>query len=236
MILNSRGQLVWFRRVYHSAVFNLEVQHYQGSSVLTWWHGNVYDGHGVNGQDVIMGQAYRISTSSPPATATPPTCTSSRSLPQGTALIDAYVPVHMNLTSYGGPKNGTVLDCVIQEIDIKTNRVLWEWHSLAHIPLSDSYAHPTNPSAWDYFHLNSIQQQPHNNLLISGRQHVGRVPDRREQGDVIWTVGGKHSSFKMGTGTNFEWQHDARLIGTTLSLFNDGALPGRSPSLRPSRS
>ena len=33
----------------------------------------------------------------------------------------------------------------------------------------------------------------------------------RHTGTVIWTLGGKHSSFHMGPGTNFEWQHDAHL-------------------------
>ena len=60
MIINAKGQLVWFRRVTNSATFNLEVQHYNGQPVLTWWHGNVFEGHGINGQDVIMNRSYQI--------------------------------------------------------------------------------------------------------------------------------------------------------------------------------
>ena len=225
MIIDSRGQLVWFRRVTQSAVFNLAVQQYQGSPVLTWWHGNVYDGHGVNGQDVIMGRSYRtmhIVTAGHGYTAD---LHEFQIAPDGTALIDAFVPVHMNLTSYGGPKNGTVYDCVIQRIDIRTNQVLWEWHALGHIPLSDSYAHPTSSQPWDYLHLNSIQQQPNNNLLISARNTWAVYLVGEGRGTIIWSAGGKHSSFKMGTGANFEWQHDARLTGQILSVFDDGALP-----------
>jgi hypothetical protein len=145
--------------------------------------------------------------------------------PQGTALIDAFVAHRMDLSSYGGPKNGSVYDCVIQEIDIKTNRVLWEWHSLGHIPLSDSYTRPTTSQPWDYLHLNSIQQQPNQNLLISARNTWATYLIGERRGGIIWRLGGRHSSFSMGTGTNFEWQHDARMIGQTLSVFDDGALP-----------
>src|SRR4029077_3777146 len=48
MIINGRGQLVWFRSVTRSATFTLQVQRYQGQPVLTWWHGNVFAGHGIN--------------------------------------------------------------------------------------------------------------------------------------------------------------------------------------------
>ena len=225
MIVDSAGHLVWFRRVQHSATFNLEVQHYQGHPVLTWWHGNVYNGHGVNGQDLMIGQSYRtihIVTAGHGYTSD---LHEFQITPQGTALIDAFVPVRMNLSSYGGPKNGTVYDCVIQEIDIQTNHVLWEWHSLGHIPLSASYAHPTGSQPWDYLHLNSIDVQPNQNLLISGRNTWAAYLVGERKGTVIWSLGGKSSTFKMGTGTNFEWQHDARMIGQTLSVFDDAALP-----------
>lgn len=225
MILDSRGHLVWFRRAQHSATFNLEVQHYQGRPVLTWWHGNVVNGHGTNGQGVIMGQSYRTMHLVTAGHGYTSDLHEFQITSQGTALIDAYVPVRINLASYGGPRNGTVYDCVIQEIDIKTNHVLWEWHSLGHIPLSASYTHPTTSIPWDYLHLNSIDVQPNQNLLISARNTWATYLIGERKGSVIWSLGGKNSTFKMGTGTNFEWQHDARMIGQVLSVFDDGALP-----------
>lgn len=225
MIVDSRGHLVWFRRAEHSATFDLEVQHYQGHPVLTWWHGNVFNGHGVNGQDMIMGQSYRTMHIVTAGHGYTSDLHEFKITPQGTALIDAFVPVRMNLSSYGGPKNGTVYDGVIQEIDIRTNHVLWEWHSLGHIPLSASYAHPTSSQPWDYLHLNSIDVQPNQNLLISGRNTWATYLIGQRKGSVIWSLGGKNTTFKMGTGTNFEWQHDARMIGQTLSLFDDAGLP-----------
>src|SRR5437764_798256 len=55
----SPGKLVGVRRPRPSARFSLGVQRYLGLPVLTWWHGNVVNGHGANGEDVIMGRSYR---------------------------------------------------------------------------------------------------------------------------------------------------------------------------------
>jgi hypothetical protein len=49
-------------------------------------------------------------------------------------------------------------------------------------------------------------------------------------GKIIWQLGGKHSSFKMGSGTRFEWQHDATLHSNgLLTLFDDAGGPGPQP-------
>jgi hypothetical protein len=146
--------------------------------------------------------------------------------PRGTALIDAYSIVTDDMSSIGGPSNGAVIDCVIQELDVRTGQLLWEWHSLGHVPLTATY--DVGRKGWppyEYFHLNSIQELPNGNLLISARDTWSVYEIDKQTGKVIWTLGGRYSSFKMGAGTNFEWQHDARLSGDTLSLFDDGALP-----------
>ncbi len=42
-------------------------------------------------------------------------------------------------------------------------------------------------------------------------------------GRIVWTLGGRHSSFKFGPGAQFEWQHDANVYpGTSLvTVFDD---------------
>ncbi|MFL5821880.1 MAG: arylsulfotransferase family protein [Solirubrobacteraceae bacterium] len=225
LILDSRGRLVWFRPLRYSA-FNLEVQKYRGRRVLTWWQGRVVNGHGAGGKNLILDRSYRQVAELHGGYGYSSDLHEFQITPQGTALIDAYVPVRTNLSSVGGPRNGTVLDCVIQELDIRTGRVLWEWHALGHVPLTASYRAPSGGhGAYDYFHLNSIQQQPGRRLLISARNTWSVYLIGERTGKVIWTLGGKRSSFRMGSGTNFEWQHDARLHGHTLSVFNDAGLP-----------
>ena len=71
--------------------------------------------------------------------------------PQGDAYIFAPSPAH--LPGVGKP----TVDSVVQEIDIKTGLVLFEWHALDHIPLSASYFTPRSPGhIFDPYHANSI--------------------------------------------------------------------------------
>ena len=65
---------------------------------------------------------------------------------EGTAFIATLTAAQANLTSIGGPPNGSVYDWIIQEIDIATGKVIWEWHPLGHVPVSDSYL-PYAPGA-----------------------------------------------------------------------------------------
>ena len=231
MILDGHGGLVWFRPVSPGEALNLQVQHYRGQPVLTWWQGPLSFTHGTIyglGEDVIANSAYQTLAVLHGANGYTPDLHEFQITPQGTALLDEYVPVHENLTRLGGPSDGTVLDCVIQELDIRTGQVLWEWHSLGHVPLRRSYWQaPTNSNVWwDYFHMNSIEQLPDGNLLISSRNTWAIYEISRQTGRVIWTLGGKHSSFSIGPGANFEWQHDARMHpGQILSLFDDASSP-----------
>jgi Arylsulfotransferase (ASST) len=225
MVLDGRGQLVWFHPLTgHPAKYfaaNFQVQHYEGHPVLTWWQG-------VNmgaGEDVIIDTSYRTIATVRAGAGYQADLHEFQITPEGTALLDAVGVKRADLTSVDGPANGAVLDDVIQEVDIKTGRVLWQWHALGHIPLNASYEPYASDELWyDFFHLNSIQQLPDGNLLISARNTWAVYEISRKTGKVIWSLGGKHSSFKLGPRVRFEWQHDARLHpGGLLSLFNDAA-------------
>lgn len=220
MIIDGRGRLVWFEPI-HFVASDFQVERYQGHPVLTFWQGL---GTGLSGQgkDIIMNSSYQ----------TVATITAKNGLnadnhefqitPQGTALIEAVNPVRANLSAYGGPSSGTVFDYVLQEIDIKTGKLLWQWNAMSHIPLSASYVRPQG-SHFDYLHMNSIQQLPNHNLLISARNTWGIYEINKQSGKIIWSLGGKSSSFSQGSGANFSWQHDAHLTGNTLTLFDDAS-------------
>jgi Arylsulfotransferase (ASST) len=220
MILDPRGRLVWFRPV-HGYATNLEVQRYHGDPALTWWQ----RGESVQGEDVIFGRSYRRIAVVRAGYGYVADIHEFQLTPRGTALIDAYDPVRADLSSINGPSQGPLMDCVIQEVDVKTGRVLWEWHALGHVPLRDAYMGTPRPGVtYDFFHLNSVQGLPNGNLLVSARDTWGVYEIDKQTGKVIWTLGGRHSDFKMGTGTNFEWQHDARLHpGGIMSVFDDAS-------------
>jgi hypothetical protein len=49
----------------------------------------------------------------------------------------------------------------------------------------------------------------------------------------MWTLGGKHSSFRMGPHAQFYWQHHATLrSGGRLTVFDDGSSPREEPQSR----
>jgi hypothetical protein len=224
MILDAQGRVLWFRPV-HGYATNLEVQRYHGDPALTWWQ----RGRTVEGQDMIVGRSYRTIAVVRAGYGYVADIHEFQLTPRGTALVDAYVPVKANLSSVGGPSNGPLLDCVIQEVDVKTGRVLWEWHALGHVPLSGSHLGPPKSSIpYDFFHLNSIQRLPGGNLLVSSRVTWSVYDIDRRTGKVIWTLGGRYSNFKMGAGANFEWQHDARLSSSNLLTVFDDASDGNS--------
>jgi hypothetical protein len=226
MILSPQGQLIWFSPAPRQHYANdLELQRYEDQSVLTYWQGD--SGSLRTGEDVILNHHYQTvavvhagsgyATDSHEFTITP----------RGTALISAYKVIPANLTSVGGPRHGQLIDSAIQEINIATGGVVWQWRASRHVPVSDSYAVKRGNGPYDFFHLNSIQQLPNGNLLVSARHTWTVYEINKHTGAIVWQLGGKHSSFKFGPGAQFEWQHDARMQPDgTITLFDNGAGPG----------
>lgn len=215
-ILDSSGHLVWFRPSNGTEAYNLEVQKYRGYPALTWYQG---------GAEYIMGRSYRIQHIIHTANGCVPDVHEFQITRQNTILLDCLDYVSANLTAEGGSSNGKVEDNIIQEVDPATGHLIWSWHSLSHIPISDTYNRAPSSGPFSYFHLNSIQQLANGNLMISARNTWALYEISRSTGNVIWELGGKHSNFSMGQGTRFEWQHDAHLYTNTLTLFDDAALP-----------
>jgi hypothetical protein len=120
------------------------------------------------------------------------------------------------------------MDSIVQEVDVRSGRVLFEWHSLGHVGFGESpWKVPrTADEPYDYFHVNSIQEQPDGNLLISARNTNAVYMIDRRTGRVLWRLGGKRSDFRLGPGTGFNGQHDAlRLRDGRIAIFDNGFPP-----------
>jgi Arylsulfotransferase (ASST) len=123
-----------------------------------------------------------------------------------------------------GPIEGTVIEAVIQEIDIASGRLLFEWHSLPSINPSESYLPaPSAGSGYDYLHANSVDLDVDGNLLLSARHTWGLYKIDRGTGALIWRLNGRESDFTLGDGAAVAWQHDARWQPGGVSIFDDGA-------------
>jgi hypothetical protein len=224
-IVDDQGQLVWYSK-YRSAR-DFRVQRYRGRPVLTWWEGRVVLGHGV-GEYVIFDDSYREIARIQAGDGYRGDLHEFLITPDDTALLTAYNPVSADLSALGGPKYGAVWEGIAQEVDIETGEVLFEWHSLEHVGIEESYvAPPRDPDfLYDYFHINSIDIDQDGNLIFSARNTWSVYKIERTTGEVMWRLGGKNSDFQMGEGTRTAFQHDARRHeGGTITIFDNGAHP-----------
>ncbi len=235
MIFDNAGNLVWFRPLPPGQdAADFRIQAFRGRNDLTWWQGRTITlGYGL-GVDVIANSSYQTVAVVRAGNGLAADEHEFTVTPQGSAYVLAYSPVQTNLSSAGGPAGGLALDCVIQQIDIRTGLVMWEWHSLGHVDVSESYSKlpgvPTN--AYDYFHINSLTSDRHGNLLISARNTWALYDINGRTGAVMWRLGGKKSTFALGPGVPFAYQHNALwLANGEISLFDDeGAPPVKPPS------
>jgi Arylsulfotransferase (ASST) len=241
LIIDNAGHPVWFRPTKEGlTTIDLRVQRYRGRPVLTWYEGKVLGGYG--GEFVIADDTYRVIARVRAGNgyrADLHECLLTR---RGTALITIYNQLTTDLTSIGGPVNGELVEGVVQELELPSGRVLFEWHSLDHVAPTESYATAVTAAGnVDYFHLNSIGVDYDGHLLVSARNTSAVYKISRTTGQLIWRLGGKVSDFEMGPGTTFSWQHDARRHpDRTLTLFDNAAFaPGPNgadkPSSRPIR-
>jgi Arylsulfotransferase (ASST) len=229
-ILDSSGSLVWFDPLTgNQSASDLKVQTYHGAPVLTWWQGYVAAGIGV-GQDMIYNSNYQPVAVVHAGNGLSVDLHDFQLTPRGTALITSSFPVYWNASSVHGPKRQIVLDSVVQEIDIPTGLVLFQWDSLDHIPLTDTYEGMPKSAKYpfDYFHVNSVQLDDDGNLLISGRNTWAAYKIDHHSGSVLWHLGGRHSSFKLAPGTYWAFQHDVRARAANdmfVTLFDNSAGP-----------
>ncbi len=101
--------------------------------------------------------------------------------PQNTGLLTVYTAIRCNLSSVGGPSDGALADTLMQEIDLRTGLVMYEWHSVDHIPLKDSYVSALPGDAatpFDFFHINSIDVMHDGSFLVSARNTWAAYDDR----------------------------------------------------------
>jgi Arylsulfotransferase (ASST) len=237
MILDPAGGLVWFKPLprYTSAT-NFHVQEYLGRPVLTWWQGDI-SVHGFGtGEDVIADSAYEEIGHVRAGNGHLADLHEFQLTPQGTALITSYFPVLCNLSSVGGSSYAGLTDGVFQEIDVRTGLVMYEWTSLDHVPLRDSYSSPRRSSTatpYDFFHINSLSFDRDGSLLISARNTWTVYDLDPATGLVRWRLGGKRPSFAGTPETRTAWQHDPQeQADGSISLFDNGSSPTVHPQSR----
>jgi hypothetical protein len=145
-------------------------------------------------------------------------------------------PVDMGQVVAGGRPDAVINGDVVQEIDANKH-VVFEWHSLDQIPITDSFYDLTQKNI-DYAHINSVALDPlDSSLLVSLRTTSEIVKIDRTTGEIVWRLGGKGNQFKF-MGEHEEsapyytvGQHDVcRLANGNLLFFDNGNISGGGPN------
>lgn len=239
MIVDRRGRPIWFlpREGHDLVPADFKVQTYQGKPVLTWWQGRVLEGYG-QGVGVIYDSSYRLVAEVRMGNGKEVDLHEFLITEQDTALLIGYHPSQADLSSIGGARDGWVHTGIVQEVDIASGEVLFEWNSLDHITVDETYHDlgetGTQQAPFDYIHLNSIEPTADgSSLILSARNTWAVYRISRRTGEVEWRLNGRKSDFEVEDLARFSWQHDARLhSGHRMALFDNSSSPPQGPHSR----
>ena len=266
LIMDNAGNPVWFLPVSSTnkkQVTDFRVQTYRGQSVLTWWQGTIAgtvpsdlpNGTPLPGaRFYIYNDHYQKIMTIKARNGFTADVHEFLITPQGNALFSATKVVKADLTPYGGVKHGSFVDFEVQEINLRTGKLIFAWNMDKRVPLSASIvpAPKTANQVWDAYHLNSIDEGQNGALLLSARDAwaVFEISDPaiKGGGKVLWQLGGKpETQWPQFNITNditgpydsaFQWQHDAEFQPVAgnpppgqvpISLFDDACCESPYP-------
>jgi hypothetical protein len=120
-----------------------------------------------------------------------------------------------------------ILDYVVQEVDVATGKVRFQWRAVGNIGLRDSYDERPRRGAWDYFHGNSVDPPTAEDgtVIVSARNTSAIYGIDRRTGRTAWILGGKRDQFGLSKRPSWVFctQHDVhRLPGGDLMIFDNG--------------
>ncbi len=151
MIISQTGRLVGFVPLTATPspaqrAFNVRVQTYQGKPVMTYFVGAVVSAHG-QGHYEIYDENYRQVAQVYAGNGYQGDLHEFLLTDQGTALLTAYGEA-TGRYPHGG-RRGKYFYGVVQEVDVATGKVLFQWRSDHYVGLEESYypppANPANP-------------------------------------------------------------------------------------------
>ncbi len=224
LILDNNLQPVWFKPVPTADVASdLAMQTYHGQPVLSWWQGVITDtGATTSGEYVVVNKHYQTVATLQGANGWILTL-HSMVITGDDAWVTANKDIPMDLGKYGGVRDGALTDSAVQEYNLKTGKLVRNWDALDHISLRDTHAlAPGNSFPWDAYHVNSISLNGDGTMIVSMRNTWAIYDIDMASGKILWTLGGRNSTFNSTPNADFQWQHDVTMLkGDKVSLFDD---------------
>jgi hypothetical protein len=234
MILDMAGNLVWSAPGHYGEdSANTKIQRYEGHDYLTFWAGEKLQESGLGSYYMLDSSYNVVFTVSAVGEGLEGDLHEFKITEDGSALITVYERTSANLngTNIETSADQTIVDGILQEIDIATGELLFEWRASSHLSnpaLQESSGGLVADGSFDYFHMNSIDKDSKGNYLISLRHNHVLVYVDGSTGEILWSLGKDAGDFKdlsEGEATGFQWQHDARWISEEdgiISVFDNG--------------
>jgi hypothetical protein len=160
-------------------------------------------------------------------------------LSNGNRVIIATHTTVMDLSSnvfdgQAGSASTIIASNDILEFDPAGN-IVFQWDGVDHVDPSEyvdgigNY----NPQHFDYMHANAIDIDFDGHYLISLRHTSSVLKINRNDGSVIWRLGGNASDFSFPNDAGFSGNHAVRSLGDNrYSLFDNGNLSGNPKESR----
>jgi len=232
VILDPDGYIVWFQDINPSNVNAISGFGYNPDNQVFQM---VVAYSGQNKWYYLLDQGLNIVDSIQPINGAGPDSHDFLITSSGNRFVTTYRNETMDLSAFTidgqqGDANTNVLCNGYQEFD-SNNNLIAEWNSCDHIHPSEFYGHNYNVNNFDYFHINSVDEDDDGHILISARHTSTIVKVDRNTGDVIWRLGGLNSDFTFVNDleNGISSQHDARSLGNGIISIHDNG-NGHSPA------
>jgi hypothetical protein len=232
MLVDRLGRLVWFKPATQGQKpFDLKVQTYQGKPVLTWWEGVLVADFG-SGKAQVADTTFNTIKTVSGANGLPMDLHEFTITSSGAGLATAYHETTTDLTAVKGAKQGRIINCYAQVLDLATGKATFDWNALEHVAVQESYkpVPASGKNLYDYVHVNSLQMLPDGSILISARNTWTVYKVNGTTGEIIWRMGGKKSDFQIEAAARFAWQHHATMLSSTEMTVFDNSTTKQAPS------
>ncbi|KAK4889743.1 hypothetical protein LTR27_011455 [Elasticomyces elasticus] len=242
-IYDKFGNLVWdgFGVVGPANSHDFKVCQYQGVPHLCLTQSNQQRGYAV-GHALVINSNYRIVAQIQTGRDARPSDQHEFQLIDGqspSSILTSYRTVPFDLSAFNVTTGqGWLQEGMFQEIDVASGEVLFEWYSTNHVDPSETQIKPnttdvggdglTSHTAFDYFHINSIDKSDDGNYLVSARHTSTIYYINGTDQSIIWQLSYQGKSDFTCENFNFSFQHDARIMSRSdtvmnISLFDNAA-------------
>ncbi len=148
-------------------------------------------------------------------------------LDNGNYILQAYDSMFVNMSEIIEQGQAVSLITgilIIQEFNSE-DELLFEWNAWENLDIADYTNLNLESDNIEFMHGNSIEIDYDENLLISNRTSNEILKVNRQNGDIIWHMGGPLNQFTFINDplNGFKMQHDVRRLDNgNISLFDNG--------------